>query len=482
LTKLPVGFDFRAAWPLRKNYNGGNPRRYPARLTPEAPSVATEEEALTIHAIGNYDIVSKIAEGGMGAVYRAKSRFNGDMVAIKVVPAQTAKNKTLLKRFEREFNAAHGIDHVNVVKAIEFCSNVPTPFLVMELVDGDSVGQRIDKAGKFTEEEAKRIIVQVCQGLHRAHKHNLIHRDIKPDNILLAPDGTAKITDLGLVKGLGEEEMNLTRTGRGLGTPHFMAPEQFRDAKNADVRCDVYSVGATMYMMVTGEMPFDGSGPLDCWMKKIRNEFPPPREIVPELSERTNSTILRAMSATPDRRHNNCRDFVEDLLGRSTRPADAAQTPENTELWYLVYKDEIGQSHTVKGTTDGIRKALQEHLLGDAHNIVAAKTKQGPFQPMEKLPEFRDLLLTGGTMSPNTTAQYPYRSEPFPTPDLKSPTTPLPAAGGTTLDYMPAYDGPELPHIQLDRSTSPQTEWILWALACALACITGVALYLRFLK
>lgn len=446
--------------------------------------MAIDEEALTIDSIGNYDIVSKIAEGGMGAVYRAKSRITGDMVAIKVVPAQTAKNKTLLKRFEREFSAAHDIDHVNVVKAIEFCSNVATPFLVMELVDGDSVGQRIDKAGKFTEEEARQIIIQVCQGLHRAHKHNLIHRDIKPDNILLAPDGTAKITDLGLVKGLGEEEMNLTRTGRGLGTPHFMAPEQFRDAKNADVRCDVYSVGATMYMMVTGVMPFDGSGPLDCWMKKIRNEFPPPRELVPELSERTNSTILRAMSATPDRRHNTCREFVEDLLGRSTRPADAVLTPENTELWYLVYKDEIGQSHTVKGTTDGIRKALEDHLLGDAHNIVAAKSKQGPFQPMENLSEFRDLLIPASAFALKTPVQYPHRGEPPPpTPDLKGPKSGSQRVdGGTTLDYMPAYDGPVLPHIQLDRPIHPRTEWLLWALACVLACTTGVAVYLRFFK
>jgi serine/threonine protein kinase len=445
--------------------------------------VATQEETQAPESIGNYDIVSKIAEGGMGAVYRAKSRATGNMVAIKIVPAQTAKNKTLLRRFEREFNAAHGIDHVNVVKAIEFCSEVATPFLVMELVDGDSVGQRIDKVGKFTEEEAKRIIIQVCQGLHRAHKHNLIHRDIKPDNILLAPDGTAKITDLGLVKGLGEEEMNLTRTGRGLGTPHFMAPEQFRDAKNADVRCDVYSVGATMYMMVTGVMPFDGSGPLDCWMKKIRNEFPPPRELTPELSHRTNDTIMRAMSATPERRHSTCREFVEDLLGRSTRPADAAQKPENTELWYLVYKDEIGQSHTVKGTTDGIRKALQDHLLGDARNIVAAKSKQGPFQSMEKLAEFRDLMMPDPLPS-KTPLQYPLRGEPPPpTPDQRAPrSSGYAATDGTTLDYMPAYDGPELPHIQLDRPARPNTEWLLWALVCFLACMTGVAVYLRFLK
>src|SRR5438045_4059541 len=104
---------------------------------------------------------------------------------------------------------------------------------------------------------------QVCEGLHRAHKQGMIHRDVKPDNILVTPGGVAKLTDLGLVKEV-EGEMNLTRTGRGLGTPHFMAPEQFRNAKQADVRCDVYSLAATLYALVTGETPFAKTTPLDC--------------------------------------------------------------------------------------------------------------------------------------------------------------------------------------------------------------------------
>src|SRR5436305_631497 len=186
--------------------------------------------------------------------------------------------------------------------------------------------------------EAVRAIAQVCQGLHRAHKQGLVHRDVKPDNVMLTRDGVAKLTDLGLVKDAAEE-LNLTRTGRGLGTPHFMAPEQFRDAKNADIRCDVYSVGATMYMMVTGVMPFEGTGPLDCWMKKIRNDFVPPKQLVPELSERTNWAILRAMSAEPDARPSTCREFVEDLLGQSTRaPSAVPAAGERTDLWYLVYR------------------------------------------------------------------------------------------------------------------------------------------------
>jgi serine/threonine protein kinase len=373
----------------------------------------------------------------------------------------------------------------------------------MELVDGDSIGQRIDRDGKMTEEEAKRIIVQVCQGLHRAHKHNLIHRDIKPDNILLTQDGVAKITDLGLVKGLGEEEMNLTRTGRGLGTPHFMAPEQFRDAKNADIRCDVYSVGATLYMMVTGEMPFDGSGPLDCWMKKIRNEFKPPKEISPELSDRMNWAILRAMSADPDKRPANCREFVEDLLGHSTRPATATGgSNADGDIWYLVYKDEEGQPHTVKGTTDGIRRAIKDNLLGDAENIQGSKTKGGPFTPLNTYPEFRDLLIAAAPL-PSRTGQTSARSgkpgegktpvsarvsaqssgvQPQRTGETSRPYA-APAMTSYPTHEAPAeYNGPDLPHIQIQTRDSNPYEYLIWGLISALAGVIGVAVYLRFFK
>jgi len=346
--------------------------------------------------LGKYDILNKIAEGGMGAVYKGRHRETGELVAIKVVPANTARNPVLLQRFEQEFHAARLLDHPNIVRAIEYSAGPPSPFLVMEFVDGESLGQKIAREGALGEDAAIRILAQVCQGLHRAHKQGLIHRDVKPDNILVTRDGVAKLTDLGLVKDMNEE-LNLTRTGRGLGTPHFMAPEQFRNAKNANIRCDIYSLGATLYMMVTGEVPFGHKvGPLDCWMKKIRNEFTAPRDLNPKLLERTDWAIRRAMSGDAAMRPASCREFIEDLTGHSIRgvpPKPAASSVASGVLWYLVYADETGETHTVKGTLDGIRRALREGLLGDADNIRAAQTKQGPFQPLKTYPELRDLVL-----------------------------------------------------------------------------------------
>src|SRR5438067_7195107 len=287
--------------------------------------------------IGEYDVLEKIAEGGMGAVFKARSRHTGDLVAIKVLPPQTARNPILLKRFEHEYRAAAALDHPHIVRALEFNGTGTAPFLVMEFVEGESLGAKIERDGPMPEDAAIRIIAQVCQGLHRAHKQKLVHRDVKPDNILVTADGTAKLTDLGLVK-MEDDEMNLTKTGRGLGTPNYMAPEQFRDAKNADVRCDIYSIGATLYTLLTGETPFGKVGPLECWLRKQRNELPSPRDLNPAISERVSWAIMRAMSGDPASRPISCKEFVEDLTGATLRPAaPAPEAPPPADLWYLVY-------------------------------------------------------------------------------------------------------------------------------------------------
>jgi serine/threonine protein kinase len=189
----------------------------------------------------------------------------------------------------------------------------------MELVEGVALGDKLEKHGRLGEDEALRILAQVAHGLHRAHRQGLIHRDIKPDNILVTADGKAKLTDLGLAKD-SDAGGGLTRTGRGLGTPVFMAPEQFRDAKNASIRCDVYSLAATLYQMVTGHLPFDAEDPIETMKRKLRNELTPPRRLAPGLSARTDAAIMRAMSADPEQRPASCREFVEDLLGQRGRP------------------------------------------------------------------------------------------------------------------------------------------------------------------
>lgn len=351
-----------------------------------------------LQSIGLYDLVAKIADGGMGTVYKGRHRLSGDFVAIKVVPAHLVANPVLRKRFEQEYSAARAIDHPNIVKAIEFGHvagpNGDMPYLVMEFVDGESVGQKLERIGRFEEGEAVRIISQVAQGLHKAHKYGLIHRDVKPDNILITPDGEAKLVDLGLVKEV-EADRNLTRTNRGLGTPHFMAPEQFRNAKKADLRSDIYSMAATLYMMLTGELPYKNCGPLEAWMKKVSNEIAPPRQLAPELSERVDWAIRRSMRGDPGERAANCREFVEDLTGHSTRRLvpDANEATAPIDVWYLVFRDNEGVVNTVKGSLTSIRRSLKEGLLGDASQIRVGRSKVGPFDSLRNHAEFRDLVV-----------------------------------------------------------------------------------------
>jgi eukaryotic-like serine/threonine-protein kinase len=265
----------------------------------------------------------------------------------------------------------------------------------MEFVEGESLGQRLDHENQLGEAEAVRIVAQIALGLDTAHALGLIHRDVKPDNILLTPDGQAKLTDMGLVKEL-EADLNLTRTGRGLGTPHFMAPEQFRNAKNADARCDIYSLAATLYMAVTGELPFQSSGPLDAWMKKVKNDIVPASQLAPDLSQRADWAIRRAMSPDPSQRPDSCREFVEDLTGLSeSLPTASAEELNVTvaSLWHVLYRDPGGVIHSTRETTDGLRSALKDGSLGAVAELRLGRRPQGPFEPARNFPEFRDLAL-----------------------------------------------------------------------------------------
>jgi serine/threonine protein kinase len=420
-----------------------------------------ETSKAALQSVGNYDLVDKIAEGGMGAIYRARHRLSGEIVAIKIMPPHMAQNPVLLKRFEQEFRAASRLDHPNIVRALDYGDNGSAPYLVMEFVEGESLGQKLEREGKMTETEAIRIIAQVAQGLHRAHKQNLIHRDVKPDNILVRPDGVAKLADLGLVKET-DTDLNLTKTGRGLGTPHFMAPEQFRNAKNADIRCDIYSLGATLYMMVTGELPFRSNGPLDAWMKKINNDLTQPRRLVPGLSERVDWAILRAMNPDPNQRPATCREFIEDLTGQSTRRLPPVSGSSSGDLWYLIYKDDLGETHTVKGSASAIRRSLKDGLLGDASNVRACRTKSGPFEPLRSHQEFRELIATQQPASvPSVPAEQPAGSRAAQEATIPSPALQEALARGSLAPHIDLKDPPPSP--------SEPSEWWTWLFLLALA-------------
>jgi serine/threonine protein kinase len=266
----------------------------------------------SLGTIGRYRLLAKLGEGATGTVFKAEDPESGAVVAIKLVSAAKSRDPVMLKRFEREFTVLNTLNHPNIVRGLEFGWQESRPYIVMEYVAGQDMWVQIARAGRIPEAEAVGLITQVAMGLHEAHKHGIIHRDLKPDNIMISPEGLAKLTDLGLSKDL-ENDVELTRPDKGLGTPNFMAPEQFSDAKHAGVRCDVYSLGATLYMALTGQLPFAGKTLSVMLKMKLADDLLPPRKIVPGLSSAVDLAVRRALLADPDRRFGSCPEFVAAL-------------------------------------------------------------------------------------------------------------------------------------------------------------------------
>jgi serine/threonine protein kinase len=262
--------------------------------------------------VGPYQLLDRVGKGGMGSVYKAVDRQTGGVVAVKILRPDLAQNTLLMGRFLQEFKAATKLDHPNIVRALDAGTDGAFSYLVMEYVDGQSLGKMLTRVKRLPEGPAVRIITQVAQALHYAHKRRVIHRDVKPDNILIRTDGLAKLADFGLAKDV-EEGHGLTRSASTLGTPHFMAPEQYADAKRVGVQGDVYSLGATLYAAVTGRLPFADVSSLAALAKKVRGEIPSPRQIVPGLSEPLDMAVRRAMAPDLTKRPATCLDFVKLL-------------------------------------------------------------------------------------------------------------------------------------------------------------------------
>jgi serine/threonine protein kinase len=265
--------------------------------------------------IGNYQILKVIGSGSMSTVYQAQDPFTGALVAVKVISGTVVNHPVLRMRFAKECQVARRLDHPHLVRVLDFGLDGNKPYLVMEHVSGGSLGDRLKKQGRLAEDEAVAIITQTASALQWAHERRLVHRDVKPDNILLDEEGRAKLTDLGLVKNLDEESC-LTKPLDYLGTPNFTAPEQFMDPRKADALCDLYSLAATLYMALTGQVPF--LGPNDfaigtIMKKKLAEDIVPPRVLVPELSERVNQAILRALKVDRGQRQASVQEFIDSL-------------------------------------------------------------------------------------------------------------------------------------------------------------------------
>ncbi len=267
---------------------------------------------------GRYRLGPKIGDGGMALVYRGVDVRLGRTVAIKVLREQYATDPNFVARFDREAQAVAALNHPNIIGIFDvgygFDEHAPEdddrPFFVMEHIDGPNLKEWIRAHAPLPVDEAVAIATQMLAGLGYAHARALVHRDIKPQNIMLSQDGTVKVTDFGIAKGLGDA--TLTDAGTGMGTVHYLSPEQAR-GEPATPASDLYAVGVVLYEMLTGQLPFSGDSPVSVAMKHVHEQAVPPRQLNPEIPAPLSALVLRALAKDPNSRFLSARMMAQSL-------------------------------------------------------------------------------------------------------------------------------------------------------------------------
>src|SRR4051812_12714281 len=297
----------------------------------QAKRIRKNAEERKSSQIPGYQLISKLGKGAMATVYKARQNSLDRIVAVKVLPKKLSENPEFVDRFYKEGKAAARLSHNNIVQAIDVGS---TPdgfhFFVMEYVEGLTLYDIMQPAPvgegrNFAEAEALDITIQMADALAHAHRRNLIHRDVKPKNILLTPDGVAKLTDLGLARAMDDKEAAETEAGKAYGTPYYISPEQIRGDVDIDFRADIYSLGATMYHLVTGKPPFDGETPSAVMHKHLKQPLTPADHVNTALSAGVGEIIDVAMAKDRDERYQSTEDLLEDLqaVARGEPPTHA---------------------------------------------------------------------------------------------------------------------------------------------------------------
>jgi serine/threonine-protein kinase len=306
-------------------------------------------EASKKFQIPGYQVISKIGKGSMGVVYKAKQLSVDRIVAIKILLDTLAQNKEFIKRFEREAKIAARLSHNNIVNAIDAGEVDGHYFFVMEYVEGPTIKDYLDKQKTFDEKEALQITLAVAEALKHAHSRGLIHRDIKPENIILTKDAV-KLADLGLARITDDEKWGLSEAGMAIGTPYYISPEQVRGQTNIDIRADIYSLGATLYHMVTGRVPYGGDTPNEVMRKHVdpKVTIVPPDHLNTNLSGGLGMVVETMMAKNREHRYQSPDDMILDLkcLMRDESPMIAGQKPD--ALLALA-----------EGDTDGVSPASQ---------------------------------------------------------------------------------------------------------------------------
>ena len=275
----------------------------------------------TSQRIPGYKILQKLGAGAMATVFLARQLSLDRFVAIKVLPKRFSASESFIERFYKEGRAAAKLNDPNIVQAYDVGHAGEHHFFVMEYVDGETVYSMIKRERRIEEQAALKIVRQVASALMHAHDRGFIHRDIKPKNIMLAKNGTVKLADLGLARAVTDKQAAEAEAGRAYGTPFYISPEQIRGKVAIGPEADIYGLGATMYHMTTGRVPFEGRSPSQVMHRHLREELVPPDHVNPKLSAGAAQIIEMMLEKRPSDRYHSASDLIEDidlvLAGRS---------------------------------------------------------------------------------------------------------------------------------------------------------------------
>ena len=262
---------------------------------------------------GRYAVIERVGVGGMAEVYRARDELLGREVAVKVLSERHSSDSSFVERFRREAQAAANLNHPNIVSLYDYGSDGATNFIVMEFIDGESLGELITQEAPLLPERAAEIAADVAKALERAHNAGLVHRDVKPNNIMLTSTGQTKVTDFGIVRALGgETEQQMTQTGMVIGTAAYLSPEQAQ-GNPVDARSDVYSLGCVLHEMLTGKPPFAGDTPLAVAYKHVREAPEPPSAANPDVPADLDAITMKSLAKNPENRYTSATEMREDL-------------------------------------------------------------------------------------------------------------------------------------------------------------------------